>query len=255
MAHLKYTSQGSKQSTPASSLLPKCAPVTLKHLQALPSKLNLNDTFNTAVFAIATIAFWCQCHISKVCVYCTFDTTIQTTCPDHMVHLKNLAGLSQTFYSTHFGHLRQRPNCMANLLCGWIRAATVACSGPSPTTCKSTAMLPHQDTCLHSKWLMVASSQWGGHGLFLGAMNIWLSSDLSPLTHHSFCIGGTTHLLLMGVDPFIIMVQGHWKSVAFLEYWQSCEEIIPTFIDFSQSSKSSILSTMSAFKQCLIQSM
>ena len=76
-------------------------------------------------------------------------------------------------------------------------------------------------------------------------------NGLQGTIDHSFHIGGMTHLLLMGVDPFIVMVQGHWKSTAFLDYWCSCEEIIPTFISFSQSSKSSILTTMSSFKQCL----
>jgi len=47
---------------------------------------------------------------------------------------------------------------------------------------------------------------------------VWLSTSLSPLSSHSFKIGGTTHLLLLGVDPFIVMAQGHWKSTAFLEY-------------------------------------
>jgi len=68
-----------KTKYPSQLTPPKCASITLKNFQDLPSKLNLNDMFNTAVFAIATIAFWCQCHINKVCVDCTFDATIQTT--------------------------------------------------------------------------------------------------------------------------------------------------------------------------------
>ena len=38
---------------------------------------------------------------------------------------------------------------------------------------------------------------------------VWLKNNLAPLTGHSFHIGGTTHLLLLGMDPFIMMVQGH----------------------------------------------
>ena len=81
---------------------------------------------------------------------------------------------------------------------------------------------------------------------------VWLAKGLQALSGHSFRIGSTTHLLLMGINPFIVMVQGHWKSSTFLEYWRSCKEIIPTFIGFFQSSKASILSTMSAFKQHLL---
>src|SRR5882724_1567212 len=80
----------------------------------------------------------------------------------------------------------------------------------------------------------------------------WSPHFPSPITGHSFHIGGTTHLLLLGVDPFIVMVQGCWSSNAFLVYWWNCEEIIPLFIGFSLDSQSSILTTMSHFKDWLL---
>jgi len=69
------------------------------------------------------------------------------------------------------------------------------------------------------------------------------------LSGHSFQISGTTHLLLIGVDTFIVMVQG--RSTACLEYWWLCEEIILTLIGFYLSSRTSVLSTMSVLKQCI----
>ena len=88
---------------------------------------------------------------------------------------------------------------------------------------------------------------------FLDCCNeIWKSAKLPTIMGHSFHIGGTTHLLLIGVDPFVVMVQGWWKSNAFLKYWCNCEEIVPTLIGFSLQSCSSILTRMSAFKQRLI---
>jgi len=39
-------------------------------------------------------------------------------------------------------------------------------------------------------------------------MEIWSGKGVSTLLGHSFRIGGTTHLLLLGIDPFIIMAQG-----------------------------------------------
>jgi len=84
---------------------------------------------------------------------------------------------------------------------------------------------------------------------------IWSTANLPSLSSHSFQIGGTTHLLLLGVDPFIVMAQGRWRSTAFLAYWHLCEEIIPTFIGFSLQSQSSLLSLMNLFKQCLLSSM
>jgi len=37
---------------------------------------------------------------------------------------------------------------------------------------------------------------------------IWREEGLSSVKGHGFRIGGTTHLLLLGVDPWIIMMQG-----------------------------------------------
>ena len=93
------------------------------------------------------------------------------------------------------------------------------------------------------------------HTWFLDCCNeIWTDEHLEPLNGHAFRIGGTTHLLLLGVDPLIVMVQGHWRSSTFLEYWQHCEEILPTMIGISLHSQSLIISTMSAFKQSLLGS-
>jgi len=63
-------------------------------------------------------------------------------------------------------------------------------------------------------------------GLVLGSLNeVWVQEDLSSIKGHRFRIGGTTHLLLIGVDPWIVMVQGRWSSHSFLGYWRKCEEI------------------------------
>src|SRR5882672_6337976 len=37
------------------------------------TSLNLNDTFDTMVWAIAAIAFWCQCCLSEVCTDLSFN--------------------------------------------------------------------------------------------------------------------------------------------------------------------------------------
>jgi len=84
---------------------------------------------------------------------------------------------------------------------------------------------------------------------------IWMGHGLDHMLGHSFRIGGTTHLLLLGVDPFIVMVQGHWKFAAFLEYWHNCEDIIPMFIGFSLNSRSSVLSGVASFKEQLLTRM
>src|SRR5882724_3237392 len=81
---------------------------------------------------------------------------------------------------------------------------------------------------------------------------IWSREGLASVKGHGFRIGGTTHLLLLGVDPWIVMVQGRWSSQSFLTYWRKCEEILPLFIGFSFQSHESILTTMKSFKNRLL---
>jgi len=81
---------------------------------------------------------------------------------------------------------------------------------------------------------------------------VWALENLSSVKGHGFRIGGTTHLLLLSVDPWIVMVQERWTSQSFLSYWCKCEEILPLFIGFLFQSHESILTTMSAFKKRLL---
>ena len=84
---------------------------------------------------------------------------------------------------------------------------------------------------------------------FLSQCNlVWEKDDLASIKGHGFRIGGMTHLLLLGVDPWVIMVQGCWSSQSFLSYWCRCQEVLCLFIGFSFQSHDSILSIMKAFK-------
>jgi len=87
---------------------------------------------------------------------------------------------------------------------------------------------------------------------FLNLCNeIWCKEGMSSIKGHSFCIGRTMHLLLLGIDLWVMMVQGCWSSQAFLSYWHKCEEILSLFIGFSFQSHDFILTTMSTFKNHL----
>ncbi|KAJ6467530.1 DNA breaking-rejoining enzyme [Mycena vitilis] len=81
---------------------------------------------------------------------------------------------------------------------------------------------------------------------FLDRCNdIWLAAGMDGLNGHGFRIGGTTHLLLHGVDPWIVMKQGRWTSAAFLLYWRNVEEILPLFIGDSLDTFNSIKDSVS----------
>ncbi|KIY52607.1 DNA breaking-rejoining enzyme, partial [Fistulina hepatica ATCC 64428] len=63
---------------------------------------------------------------------------------------------------------------------------------------------------------------------FLDRCNeIWTAAGHTALNGHSFRIGGTVELLLMGLDPRTVALTGGWSSLAFLLYWHQLDEIIP----------------------------
>ncbi|KIY51944.1 hypothetical protein FISHEDRAFT_36343, partial [Fistulina hepatica ATCC 64428] len=63
---------------------------------------------------------------------------------------------------------------------------------------------------------------------FLDRCNtIWSTAGHTALNGHSFRIGGTVELLLMGLDPRTVALTGGWSSLAFLLYWHRLDEIIP----------------------------
>jgi hypothetical protein len=41
---------------------------------------------------------------------------------------------------------------------------------------------------------------------------IWIAAGYQPLLSHAFRIGGCTEMLLRGLNPDIVCVQGRWKS-------------------------------------------
>ena len=62
--------------------------------------------------------------------------------------------------------------------------------------------------------------------------DIWSTYGLCTFTGHCFRIGGTTLLLLRGVDPSIVKAMGRWTSDSFLRYWRSLEVLAPLHAEF-----------------------
>jgi len=58
---LEWAVSGAARLTPNSSNLNKRDPVMIQHLHALRRHLDLSNSFDIAVFAIACIMFWCCC--------------------------------------------------------------------------------------------------------------------------------------------------------------------------------------------------
>jgi hypothetical protein len=87
---------------------------------------------------------------------------------------------------------------------------------------------------------------------FLSRCNsIWKKANLLELTGHCFRIGGASELLLRGIPPDVVAMQGRWKSRAFLEYWRKIESILPLFVtaSFKDSRISMVHASMDSFSR------
>ena len=101
-SHLQHSTQGSWACAPSSSFLDKGPPITIAHLRLLKQSLNLSNSFDASVWAIATISFWCQCHLSEVCVDSSFNASLH---PSHSTSQKSGVTASSTSF-----HLFWAPN-------------------------------------------------------------------------------------------------------------------------------------------------
>src|SRR5882672_8556499 len=79
MSHLNRAAQGSRALAPSSSSRAPQAPVTMRHLLSLRHHLSITDTFDTAVYGMATVAFWCQCRLAEVTVDNQFDPSVHAS--------------------------------------------------------------------------------------------------------------------------------------------------------------------------------
>jgi len=247
-SHLKRASKGSKALAPQTSSRPPHPLVTICHLKSLKHHLILTDTFDTAIYGTATVAFWCQCRLSEVTVKNHFDAAIHA--------LRSSPQKSGSTASNIKFHSFRAPHTKTHCNGEDIHWTDSGCAHSAvPAFNNHWLVNSHVPPSAH---IFAFETADGNHApmrrlWFLSRCNeIWAKDGLATLSGHSFGIGGTTHLLLMGVDPFIIMAQGSWHSLTFLNYWRLCEEILPTFIGFSLSSKSSLVSNMAVFKSCIL---
>jgi len=70
---LRCTLKGAAKFAPSSSRQPKRDPVTIDHIKALHRHLDLTNTFDIAVFALACIAFWSCCRLGELLIDSKFD--------------------------------------------------------------------------------------------------------------------------------------------------------------------------------------
>lgn len=220
--------KGIKKMVPEESRRPKRPPVTHHHMTVLERGLDRGNTFDAAVLAMASVAFWSVCRLGELAVkstakidpslhvhrgcnkgsgmtrnggrYENFDVPRTKTSPSPV-----------TFSITHYPG---EPTCPGRCFLNHLRInGTVPPEAPLFAYITADGWSP-----LTADWFMNRCNE------------IWAKAGLSRITGHSFRIGGATELLLRGVPPEMVKAQGRWSSDAFLRYWRKIEEILPMFL-------------------------
>ncbi|CAA7271031.1 unnamed protein product [Cyclocybe aegerita] len=229
------TRKGVTKLVPISSKRAKRPPVTIEHLYALRKGLDLTNTFDIAVWAIACIAFWSCCRLGEL-------TIPSSNLFDPIKHAARSAPTSfrTTAMGTEFAtcHIPWTKTTMRE---GADISITARADDPS---CPVAAFKHHlaNNTSVPASASLFAYETADGcwapmtKSWFMARCNeVWVAAGLPDMPGHGFRIGGATHLLLMGTPPDIVAVQGRWKLRAFLEYWRKIESILPLFLSNANS--------------------
>ncbi|KAG2056597.1 hypothetical protein BDR06DRAFT_1040202 [Suillus hirtellus] len=218
---LCMSTAGVKKLVPESLKCPQRPPVTLEHIHVLYHHLDLSNAFDASVFAIAPIAFWSCCRSPA-------------------------NGMSWSSFPIPWSKMTL--GASAKIILSWVDNVTNPISALNHHISANIIVPPHAPLFTFE----TASGGWVPmtHPWFLACCNhIWKEAGLLQLTGHCFRIGGTTELLLRGVPPDIIAVQGCWKLQAFLEYWWKMNSILPLFVtsSFTDVHVAMVQSSMDSF--------
>jgi hypothetical protein len=245
---LRSASAGLAKVVPESSKRPRRPPVTLEHMHALFRGLDLSNAFDASVFAVACTAFWSCCRLGELIIVSTssFDPSRHVSRSSSFIRRSPSDGVKYSVLHIPWTKTSH------------IEGADVIISNLDDITNAFTAINHHltanATVPLDAPFFAYETANGGWAAMtkpwFLARCNqVWRSADLLELTGHCFRIGGATELLLRGVPPDVVAVQGRWKSRAFLEYWRKIESILPLFVtaSFSDSRAAMINSSMDSF--------
>ncbi|KAJ6611708.1 hypothetical protein B0H10DRAFT_2055371 [Mycena sp. CBHHK59/15] len=210
---MKRVKAGVKKLVPATSKWAKRPPVTLEHMYALYISLVLTNCKDTQ-YGLNKAAFHPSHHVTR----------------GEEVHFETHT--SGKAVSTGF----RIP---------WTKVtkeegADICVSKPEPALFTQYAMRQHlhanKRVPPHASLFAYEKDGGGHHNMtkteYLTRVNdVWRNKGLLTVNGHSVQIGGTTELLLRGVNPDIVAQQGRWSSHSFSLYWRKIQTILPLFIN------------------------
>jgi len=206
---LKRAREGVAHVAPKKSHMPRRDPVTLQHLQALRKHLDLSTAFDATVFAIACIGFWCCCRLGSLTIKTDFD-------PDRHVSRsitvrRGIASNGIRYSNFHVPSTRTKYEKGDDIN---IYESTCSCSA---YTAFEHHLVANKNVPRDAPLFAFETADGGWAPMkkdwFTECCNeIFETAGLGSVKGHGLRIGGTTHLLLLGIDPWIVMVQGRWSS-------------------------------------------
>jgi len=196
---------------------------------------------------IACIAFWCCCRLGELLI--EMPLWPESTC--FMIYQIMRGTESNELKYIHFNVPCTKTKADGNR----IKYCTPHVTAVPPQAFEhhmaANTDIPPNAQFLHSKWLTSHGHPWNEIGSWTTAMRFGLKRAYHQPKAMDSTLVGTTHLLLLSMDPWIVMAQGQWSSQAFWGYWQKCKENLSLFIGFSFQSCNSNLTTMPSFKNHL----
>ncbi|KAJ7205152.1 hypothetical protein B0H12DRAFT_1035115, partial [Mycena haematopus] len=204
----------------------QCGPVSMQHMVCLRATLDLDDSFDAAVWAVAAAAFWGCRRLGELTVPSpdTFDPKYHVgfSVQERIVKA-NTADAAICFHIPWTKSTRER-------------GADVTLTARNDELCPRKALANHRrvNTFVPDHAPLFAfmreDSSWSGVSktwFLTCCTNIWDKADLLRVFGHSFRIGGSTELLLAGVPCEVVAAVGGWTSLAFLLYWRKIQHIVP----------------------------
>ena len=222
-ALIKGVRHAVSSSAPSSTVRPLRDPVSLEHLCLLHRGLDITRSMDAAVYAVACCAFWGVCRLGELTVSSRNETAIESA---KRVRRDPLPSFTYDDASS---------SCAAEFRIPWTKTtkhvgATIVLThidgsqGTSPVDAlrnhlhinNSFSGQAHLFAYLDPKSDTVVPMV---KKTFMARCNVvWKQAGLSPLTGHSFRIGGCTELLLRGVSHEWVKIQGRWLSDAWMTY-------------------------------------
>ncbi|KAF8587604.1 hypothetical protein K439DRAFT_1337715, partial [Ramaria rubella] len=196
---------GALRLVPEESCRPTQPPVSIQHIECLHTHLDLSNTFDSSVFAIATIAFYGCCQLGELTIpsHHAFNPSFHATCKYKIswgvaCHGRLFTTIHILWSKTHLGkgddlHLINTQLSSSPISSSPISALEhhLVVNSNIPHNTPLFAWHTATDT-----WEPMTKEWFMNH-----CNNIFHEHHLQVMDGHSFRIGGTTWLLLLGVNP------------------------------------------------------